>query len=593
MAAGSNTASRLAAENWRLTAELAEARDILRALRNGEVDALVGAEYDSIYVVQLIALAVDKAETYVDSLALLMGKLCDATRSDYCEAWAVTPNRRSLQRTPVWCGSGGDALRMRETVSGAETDPPAPLLDAFRTKTARPLSAQHIRGAYAERIRSCGLQSGLVLPLVVDDKVLAVLTLWTQEQRENSEAVIERSRRILGESGRFVQRKLEQEGRQETLHALRGVVRDRSRRLVELSVELDSKSREQEHVDRALQQQTAMLQAVLDGMTDGVIVTDPAGKVVRFNPAARSLLGKVPSDTPLERWPDYYGLYRAQNGTPLRASEMPLVKAALGDCTERMEIFVRNEACPEGRTLEMSASPVHDTGTAESYGAVALLHDVTEQRRGESARRRGMIEQRDALVRQVHHNVKNSLAGTIELVQQHAREHPEIRPLVQNVEAQLSAIATVHGIEALGDSGIVFGNLVRSLKDNVRSLYGANVKLEQGNGDVWGLRLQQSESVPLALALSELMVNACKHGCGGALEFSAAQEGRDLVITIANKSNRKLGPLGANGGNGHGLGIALVRSLLPHDKAQLHYQQSGARVEAILRLAPEVFQASN
>jgi two-component sensor histidine kinase len=593
MAAGSNTASRLAAENWRLTAELAEARDILRALRNGEVDALVGAEYDSIYVVQLIALAVDKAETYVDSLALLMGRLCDATRSDYCEAWAVTPNRRSLQRTPVWCGSGGDAVRIKEAAGGAEADPPAALLDAFRTKQARPLTVEHVRGSYGERIRSCGLQSGLVLPLVVEDRVLAVLTLWSQERREPDEVVIERSRRILGESGRFVQRKLEQEGRQETLQALRGVVRDRSRRLVELSVELDSKSREHDEVDRELHRQTALLQAVLDGMVDGVIVTDSSGAVLQFNSAARELLGKAPGDTPIQRWPDFYGLYRAQNGMPLRASEMPLVKALLGEETERMEVFVRNETCRDGRTLDISASPVRDTQSAESYGAVALLHDVTEQRRGENARRRGMIEQRDALVRQVHHNLKNSLAGIIELVQQHAREHPEIRPLVQNVEAQLAAIATVHGIEAMGDSGIPFGSLVRSLKDNVQSLYGANVKLGQANGDVWGRRLQESESVPLALALNELMVNACKHGSEGELEFSATQEGQDLVIRIANRSTRKIGgALGANG-NGHGLGIGLVRSLLPHDKAQLHYQQSGARVEAILRLAPEVFQASN
>jgi two-component sensor histidine kinase len=599
MAAGSNTAGKLAAENWRLTAELAEARDILRALRNGEVDALVGAEYDSIYVIQLIALAVDKAETYVDSLALLMSKLCDATRSDYCEAWAVTPNRRSIQRTPVWCGSGGDAFRMQELVNAPETDPPAVLLDTFRTKKAQPLAVEHMRGAYAERIRQCGLQSGLALPLVVDDRVLAVLTLWTQERRERDEAVIDRSRRILGESGRFVQRKLEQEGRQEMLQALRGVVRDRSRRLVELSVELDSKSRERDEAEQrsyaseeALQQQTAMLQAVLDGMMDGVIVTDPAGRAVQFNPAAGRLLGKDPSDTPLERWPDFYGLYRAQYGTPLRASEMPLAKALLGDRTERMEIFVRNEACPEGRILEISASPVRDAETARSYGAVALLHDVTEQRRGESSRRRSMIEQRDAVVRQVHHNVKNSLAGIMELVQQHAREHPEIKPLVQNVEAQLSAIATVHGIEALGGNGIQFGSLVHSLRDNVQSLFGARVKMDNGNDDVWRLRLQESESVPLALALNELMVNACKHGREGTFELAVAREGGDLVIRIANSAGRNARPprSPAAGGNGRGLGIALVQSLLPHDMAQLHYQQSDGRVEAVLRLAPGVFQ---
>src|SRR5262245_53145898 len=371
--------------SFRLEAELAEAREILRALRNGEVDALVGEEFDSVYAIRLIALAVDRAETYIDALALLMGKLCDATGSDYCEAWAVTPNRRSLQRTPVWCGSGADAVRMHDALAGPEADPPVALLDAFRSGKPRYLSVEDMRGGpYGQTMKECGLQSGLVLPLVVDRRVLAVLTLWTQDERSRDEHVVERAFRILQESGRFVQRKLEQEAREETLQTLRGVVRDRSRRLAELSGELDARSREREEAEqrsassqqarptseRALQQQSAMLQSVLDGMMDGVVVTDARGGVLHFNPVARHLLGKEPNGTALERWTDFYGMYRAQNGSPLRASEMPLVKAVLGDHTDRMTIFIRTDACSEGRTVEISASPIRDGKTAETYGAV-------------------------------------------------------------------------------------------------------------------------------------------------------------------------------------------------------------------------------
>lgn len=596
----------LVAENRRLAAELAEAGDILRALRKGEVDALVGSKYDSVYAVQLIALAIDKAENYSDALALLIGRLCDATRSDYCEAWAVAPNKRSLRRTPVWCGSGADAVRMHEAVADRASDPPAPLLDVFRSGKPQWLTVEGVRGAHADKLRSCGLRSGLALPLVVDGRVLAVLTLWTLERRRRDDKLIAKARSILDEAGRFVQRKLAEHDRQEMLQALRGVVRDRSRRLVELTSELDWKTRQAAEAteltrssqqarltsERALQQQTALLQSVLDGMMDGVVVTDTAGRVLQFNAAAQHLLGKAPSAAPLEGWPEYYGLYRAENGTPLRASEIPLARALRGESATRMEIFVRNEACPDGRTLDLSASPVRAAGDIASHAAVLLLHDVTEQRRGESMRRRSMLEQRDALVRQVHHNVKNSLAGVIELVRQHAREHAEIRGLAQNVEAQLSAIAAVHGIEALGGRGILFGNLVRSLRNNAQSLFGAHVKMNAGDEAVWALRLHETESVPLALALNELLVNACKHGNQETLEFSAAREGEDLVIRIANSASLGARPPADGDGNGRGLGIALVRSLLPHDKARLHYEQSGMRVEAIVRLAPDVFQTS-
>ena len=593
------------AENRRLKAELAETHDILRALRRGEVDALVSSESDAVYAVQLIALAVDKAENYLDALALLIRRLCEATHSDYCEAWAVTPNRRSLQSVPAWCGAA-DAIRLHEAAAGAASDPPAALLEVFRSRKPQWLAIEDLQGERALHMRNVGLQSGLVLPLVVDERVLAVMTLWTLERRERDEAIVATGRRILDEAGPFVQRKLEQDARLDLLQSLRGVVRDRSRRVAELSSDLDWKTKERDDAERrarnnqqarlnsekALHQETALLQSVLDGMMDGVIMTDAAGKVTRFNAAAERLLGKAPGGVPLEHWPKFYGLYRTQNGAPLPAPEMPLAQAVRGERTDRVEIFVSNDACG-GRTLEVSASPVHEAENSAPYGAVMLLHDVTEQRRTESMRRIGMITERDALVRQVHHNVKNSLAGIIALVQQYAHEHPEMKALIQDVECQLSTIATVHGMEAQGGRGILLGKLVESLSDNVHALYGASMKMGQDDDKVWQLRLLESESVPLALALNELLVNACKHGNRGSLEFSAAREGQELVIKITNNASQDARLPGGNGGggNGSGLGIELVRSLLPHDKARLDFQRSGVRVEAILRLGPGVFEA--
>jgi two-component sensor histidine kinase len=599
--------SRLEAENRRLAAELAEAQEILRALRKGEVDALVGSESDSVYAVQLIALAVDKAETYNDALALLIGRLCDATRSDYCEAWAVTPTRRSLRRTPAWCGWGADAVRLHEAMANPALEPPAELLGVFRSGKPEWLAVKSMQGPYAQAMKDCELQSGLALPLVVDDRVLAVLTLWTQEPRARDNNVIVSAGKILDEAGRFVQRKLEQDNRQEMLQALRGVIRDRSRRVLELSGELDWKSREYTAAEvrsrkdqqarlrseEALRQETALTALVLDGMMDGVVVTNTAGKVLRFNPAAQRLLGKPPGDVPVESWPAFYGLYRVQGGMPLSAAEMPVVKAARGEATSRMEIFVSNDVCRD-RTLDVSASPLLSAGASTPFGAVMLLHDVSEQRRGESMRRISLVEQRDALVRQVHHNVKNSLAGIVALLQQRARDYPEMKEHMQDVESQLFAIASVHGMGAQNDSGVLLGGLVQSLGDSVHSLFGASMKIVRGDDDVWRLKLHESESVPLALALNELLVNACKHGKPQSLEFSAAREGEDLVITIANGAKREIRWVGdgPEGGAGRGLGIELVRSLLPHGKAHLHFQHSGARVEAILRLAPGVFQAA-
>src|SRR5262245_44362929 len=114
---------KLTEENRRLAAKLAEASEILRALRSGEVDALVSLGNDAVYAVQLIALAVDQAETYIESLSLLLERVCHATGWVYGEAWATSENRRALQRTPVWHGANADAIRVREAIAGVSTNP--------------------------------------------------------------------------------------------------------------------------------------------------------------------------------------------------------------------------------------------------------------------------------------------------------------------------------------------------------------------------------------------------------------------------------------------------------------------------------------
>ena len=94
----------LAAENRRIATELSETREVLRAIRRGEVDALVSSEADAVYAIQLAALAVEKAETYLESLSLLLRQLCLRGGWEYGEAWSASKDRQRLHRMSAWYG---------------------------------------------------------------------------------------------------------------------------------------------------------------------------------------------------------------------------------------------------------------------------------------------------------------------------------------------------------------------------------------------------------------------------------------------------------------------------------------------------------
>ncbi|MGE5027735.1 MAG: histidine kinase dimerization/phosphoacceptor domain -containing protein, partial [Betaproteobacteria bacterium] len=54
---------------------------------------------------------------------------------------------------------------------------------------------------------------------------------------------------------------------------------------------------------------------------------------------------------------------------------------------------------------------------------------------------------RNALVREVHHRIKNHLQGIAGLLRQHADEHAEIRPIMDVAIAQIQAVAAIHGLQ--------------------------------------------------------------------------------------------------------------------------------------------------
>jgi two-component sensor histidine kinase/PAS domain-containing protein len=599
---------KLTEENRRLAAGLAEAQEILRALRSGEVDALVSSGNDAVYAVQLIALAVDQAETYIESLALLLERLCHATGWVYGEAWATSENRRALQRTPAWYGPDSDAIRLHESVGGVSTNPALDImLQALRSGAPQWVRLEDLKpNEYTAALERCGLQTGLALPLVVGAQVTAVLSLWRKERDSDSAVLVRQAQKILEQAAPFVQRKREDETRRHTLEAMKGMVHERSRKLAELSGMLEQQNVQRERAEalsrdhqaasrktkQAMEEQATLLQSILDSMGDGVVVTDLAGRVLQFNPAAQNILGDDPGDAPVDRWPEIYGLHRVGTLQRFAANDLPLVKAARGEMAERTEIFVQSSARPEGRTIAMSARPLVDHENA-IYGVVAVFQDITQHKRDEARRIQRIVAQRDALVREVHHRIKNNLAGVVALLHQHIAEHPETRDINAKLEAQLYTVATMHGLEAVGNGGISLRSLIKSLGENTQSLFGRKVKVGYGEGHLGNLLLREAESVPLALALNELLLNAHKHGTGGPLEIRALREGQGVIVEIENQvePDARIPNLRAAADNGGGLG--LVRSLLPHEKASLDFERSGGRVSAIVRLPREVFDTAN
>jgi diguanylate cyclase (GGDEF)-like protein/PAS domain S-box-containing protein len=148
-------------------------------------------------------------------------------------------------------------------------------------------------------------------------------------------------------------------------------------RVAERSAAAEQRAVELARVGEALRGQTRLLESILRGMADGVVVWDAEGRSVMANAAAEQILGESLARAPLEEWRRSGRLFRPDGITPYPAEDLPLSRALAGRSVDSDEMHLAGEA--GGRWLAVSARPIRQDGGQRS-SAVAVFRDVTEQR---------------------------------------------------------------------------------------------------------------------------------------------------------------------------------------------------------------------
>ena len=222
--------------------------------------------------------------------------------------------------------------------------------------------------------------------------------------------------------------------------------------------------------------------------------------------------------------------------------------------------------------------------------------DVTEQRAAQEARLEAAIAQRDMLVKEVHHRIKNNLQGVAGLLQQIAKRKPEVAGPIDEVVGQVQAIAQVYGLQ-VGDTGpLSMVRVLEAITSSVRRTFGRTIHCRVDGPGVADWILPEGEAIPVALTLNELLTNAIKHspeGDGAGAEddegVDCALEGEAEGVRIAVRNRAQL-PAGFSLGripNGVS-GLGLVRALLPRRSATLLIEQADRHVVATVALRAPV-----
>jgi PAS domain S-box-containing protein len=239
------------------------------------------------------------------------------------------------------------------------------------------------------------------------------------------------------------------------------------------------------------------------------------------------------------------------------------------------------------------------SGSLRVFG---MVEDVTELKQVEAQRLEEALRQRDLLIREVHHRIKNNLQGVAGLMQQIALQKPHLRDDFTDLAAKVQAIAQVHGIQM--DRSGMFDYLVvaRAILAGVERMYGGRLDMRIDTA-LSGWMLPEQESVPISLAINELASNAVRHRDGKVqgipvVEIVADRLGEQQAVRLHIRNAGRLPegfdfqslPPGVTG-------LSLLKALLPRRGCQIRFSErvdatNQHWVEVDLILAPPALRSS-
>lgn len=235
---------------------------------------------------------------------------------------------------------------------------------------------------------------------------------------------------------------------------------------------------------------------------------------------------------------------------------------------ERLIAFAEGDRSLTPPDLSRAAPEVRDVGDAYERMTEAIVH--------QEAHLENLIHQQEALMRELHHRVKNNLQLIASILNMQLREarSEETRAAMTNVQERVISLATIHRelyqISNLADvraTDLLPQILHNTIKLGAEPGRGFDISVDIDET----VRLSADQAVPLALFLTEGAMKVLKHAGGGAgavsyirLQLTRQSNGRAelrLENSITRSAPDEPEPGAQTAGFGHKLLLGFAHQL--------------------------------
>ncbi|MGE3276931.1 MAG: PAS domain-containing protein [Vicinamibacterales bacterium] len=324
---------------------------------------------------------------------------------------------------------------------------------------------------------------------------------------------------------------------------------------------------------------------------EALLAFDADGRITFVTAPGAHLLGYTPGELIGRRWSDLC--------LPM---DQPVIEAGLARRArgghDRWEFRARRK---DGGVLWLEdTGAVLTDGTGREISRVSIWTDVTERREREDALN-DRVRAKDALLREVHHRVRNNFQVVSSLLnlQFHGADAASLPGRIRDMQNRVGTIALLHSLlyeaadPSVADAGRYLRRLIDSISQSFEDVRGrVSVDLEADE-----VALPTDAGLRLGLILNELLTNALKHafvdGRRGHVHVTLRGRGATAVDLEVRDDGVGFAAGGTLPADGTTLGLPLVGDLAQQLGGRLRITAApgaGAviRVDCPLAPSPEV-----
>jgi len=305
------------------------------------------------------------------------------------------------------------------------------------------------------------------------------------------------------------------------------------------------------------------LQSTIDATTSGIYKFDLSTQELYLNQKAYTMHGYEPGEFPTDT--EYIKQHL------IHPDDVKILTGAIEECiyskshTYEVEYRIRKKN-GEYHWIHSNGKVVEWDDDGKPLRLIGNHTDISERKLSEE-KIRASLEEKEILLKEIHHRVKNNLQAISSLLslQMNQFKEPRLREAFIQMKNRIRSMAMVH--EKLYTSHdiahINFGNHIKSIANELISAYGNDDIILEVEAD--NVPVELEKAVPLSLILNELVSNALVHAfpgrSAGTLQIYLHKVGNDDIILVI-RDNGKGFPDNVDLRESSTLGLTLINALV-------------------------------